>query len=92
METQKYIIESPALSTGQVFIDPLTGLTFGVRQISYERQATGSIALPDNATLALSNVNPGQRWKFRFRDAEYEVVLLELNYLNDTFRVRINEV
>jgi hypothetical protein len=37
-------------------------------------------------------VNPGQRWKFRFRDAEYEVVLLELNYLNDTFRVRINEV
>ena len=91
METKKYLIESKALSTGQVFIDPTTGITFGVRQISYERQATGTITYPDNSTEELVNVSPGQKWSFRFKMAEYELTLLELNYLYDTFKVQVKE-
>ena len=91
MEAKKYFIESPALSTGKVFIDPVTGVSFGIRQISYERQATGSITYPDNSSEELSNVSPGQKWSFRFKNAEYELILFELNYLYDTFKVQISE-
>lgn len=91
METKKYAIESPSLSTGQVFIDPFTGVAFGVRQINYDRQAMGNITYPDNTTEELVNINPGQKWSFRHKHGEYELILLELNYLYDTFKVKLIE-
>jgi hypothetical protein len=91
METQKYLIQSPSISSGQVFIDPLTGLTFGIRNISYDRQAFGNITLPNSKSQELSNVSPGQKWNFNFNDKEYELILLELNYLYDSFKVQLTE-
>lgn len=91
MEVQKYSLQSDSLGTGQVFIDPLTGLTFGVRQITYDRQAFGSITLPDAPSQEISNASPGQKWNFTFGGKDYEVVLLELNYLNDSYKAQINE-
>ncbi len=91
METQKYSLQSSAIGTGQVFIDTLTGLTFGIRHITYDRQASGSITFPNSSSQEISNVSPGQKWSFNFGGKDYEVVLLELNYLNDNYKVQIAE-
>lgn len=91
METQKYFLQSPPISTGQVFIDSYTGLTFGIRNITYDRQAFGSITLPNAASQEVNNVNPGQKWVFSFKGKEFELILLELNYLYDSYRVQISE-
>jgi len=91
METQKYFVESQPLSTGQVFIDPLTGVTFGIRQINYDRQAIGSITYPDGITSEIDIANPGQKWSFRYKNREYDIILFELNYLYDTFKVQVRE-
>jgi len=91
MEGQKYSLQSGSIGTGQVFIDPLTGLTLGIRHITYDRQASGSITLPEAASQEISNVSPGQKWSFNFNGKNYEVILLELNYLDDSYKVQINE-
>jgi hypothetical protein len=92
METQKYFLQSGLIGTGKVFIDPLTGLTFGIRSISFDRQAFGSITLPNGASQEISNVSPGQKWNFNFKSKEYELILLELNYLNDNYKVQLSEI
>jgi hypothetical protein len=91
METQKYLIQSVSISSGQVFIDPLTGLTFGISNISYDRKAAGRITLPNSSSQEINNVSPGQKWEFSFNGKHYELVLLELNYLNDSFKVLLSE-
>lgn len=91
MESQKYFVQSAPISTGQVFIDSYTGLTFGIRNITYDRQAFGSITLPKSASQEVNNVNPGQKWVFNFQGKEFELILLELNYLYDSYRVQISE-
>lgn len=91
MEKQKYFLQSESIKTGQLFIDPLTGLTFGIRQMNYDRVAFGSITFPKVPSVDINNVSPGQNWNFKFNNTEYEVTLLELNYLYDTFKVQISE-
>ena len=91
METQKYFLQSASISTGQVFIDPLTGLTFGIRQITYDRQAFGSITFPGAASQEINNASPGQKWSFSFNGKGYDVLLLELNYLHDSYKAQIAE-
>lgn len=91
MEKQKYSIQSPSISTGQVFIDSFTGLTFGIRQINYDRLAFGSITFPNASSVEIANVSPGQKWTFNFDNSEFEVTLLELNYLYDSYKVQLVE-
>ncbi|RPH31780.1 MAG: hypothetical protein EHM93_12175 [Bacteroidales bacterium] len=91
MEFQKYFVQSAPISTGQVFIDSLTGLTFGIRNITYDRLAFGSLTLPNAASQEIINVNPGQKWNFSFEGKEYELILLELNYLYDSYKVQLSE-
>lgn len=91
MESQKYFLQSAPISTGQVFIDSLTGLTFGIRHITYDRQSFGSITLPNAASQEITNVSPGQKWSFSFNGIEYELILLELNYLHDYYKVQLTE-
>lgn len=91
METQKYLLQSSSINTGKVFIDQLTGLTFGIRHISYDRQAFGSITIPGEPSQEVSNISPGQKWFFSFKGKEYELILLELNYLYDSYKVQISE-
>jgi hypothetical protein len=91
METQKYFIQSAPIGTGQVFIDSLTGLTFGIRNITYDRQAFGSITIPNSSSVDVNNVSPGQKWIFKLNGKEYEFILLELNYLYDTYKVQLAE-
>lgn len=92
METQKYFLQSASISTGKVFIDPLTGLTFGIRHITFDRQAFGNITLPNATSQEISNTSPGQKWNFSFKGKEYEFILLELNYLYDSYKVQITEL
>jgi hypothetical protein len=92
METQKYFLQSDSISTGKVFIDPLTGLTFGIRHITFDRQAFGNITMPNATSQEISNISPGQKWNFSFKGKEYELILLELNYLYDTYKVQITEL
>ncbi|HCT29449.1 MAG TPA: hypothetical protein DIW31_01655 [Bacteroidales bacterium] len=91
MEYQKYFLQSEPINTGQVFIDSFTGLTFGIRQITYDRQAFGSITLPSSTSQEINNVSPGQKWVFNFQGKEFELVLLELNYLYDSYKVQLSE-
>ena len=91
MESQKYFLQSASISTGQVFIDSLTGLTFGIRYITYDRQSFGSITLPNAASQEINNVSPGQKWNFNFNGKDYELILLELNYLHDNYKVQLSE-
>ncbi len=91
MEVQKYFIQSAPISTGQLFIDPLTGVTFGIRHITYDRQSFGSLTLPNAASQEINNVSPGQKWNFTFNGKNYEIILLELNYLDDTYKVQLSE-
>lgn len=91
MEKQKYFVQSSSIAIGRVYIDSLTGLTFGIRQMTYDRLAFGSITFPNSQTIEINNVSPGQKWLFKFNGAEFELTLLELNYLYDTFRVQIEE-
>jgi len=92
MDTEKYFIQSASISTGQVFIDTLTGLTFGIRSITYDRLAFGSITIPNSPSVEISNVSPGQKWNFKINGKEYELILLELNYLYDTYKVQLAEI
>ena len=91
MDDQKYFIQSNSIGTGQVFIDSVTGLTFGIRHISYDRLASGSITLPKALSVDVNNVSPGQKWAFTFEGKEFELILLELNYLQDTYKVQLAE-
>jgi len=91
METQKYFLQSNSISSGQVFIDPFTGITFGIRHITYDRLAFGSITLPGSQQMEISNVSPGQVWSYSFNGKSFELTLIELNYLYDSFKVQIVE-
>jgi len=91
MDDQKYFIQSNPIGTGQVFIDSFTGVTFGIRNITYDRLAMGSITLPKAASVDINNVSPGQKWTFTFDGKEFELILLELNYLQDTYKVQLAE-
>ncbi|MHC1703696.1 MAG: hypothetical protein AB9846_07290 [Tenuifilaceae bacterium] len=91
MEKQKYFIQSPSIGTGQVFIDPFTGVTFGIRQINYDNFASGSITFPSSTSEEINNISPGQKWTFQFNNIDFELVLLELNYLYDSYKVQITE-
>lgn len=91
METQKYFLQSNSISSGQVFIDPFTGITFGIRHITYDRLAFGSITLPGSQQMEISNVSPGQKWSYTFNGRSFDLTLLELNYLYDSFKVQIAE-
>ena len=91
MGNEKYFLQSPAVGTGKVFIDPLTGLTFGIRNISYDRLAAGNITFPNGSSEELNNVNPGQKWNFTFNGKNFELVVIELNYLYDSYKVQISE-
>lgn len=91
MDTQKYLIQSSLIGSGQVFIDSFTGLTFSIRHITYDRQASGSITFPNAGSQEISNISPGQKWSFSFMAKEYELILLELNYLNDSYKVQLSE-
>lgn len=91
MESQKYFIQSAPIGTGQVFIDSLTSLTFGIRNISYDRLASGSVTFPNEVSQDINNISPGQKWNFSLNGKEYELILLELNYLHDTYKVQLSE-
>jgi hypothetical protein len=91
MGNEKYFLQSDSIGTGKVFIDPLTGLTIGIRSISYDRYASGSITLPNNSSVEINNVSPGQKWDFAFNGKNFEFILLELNYLYDNYKVQITE-
>ena len=91
MESQKYFIQSDSIGSGKVFIDPLTELTFGIRHISFDRLASGSVTFPSAASQDINNVCPGQKWIFSFKGKQFELILLELNYLHDTYRVQLSE-
>mgnify|MGYP001266344275 CR=1 FL=1 len=91
METGKYFIQSNSISSGQVFIDSLTGITFGIRHINYERLATGSITLPNSQPLEFNEIQPGHKWNFTFNNRNFELTLIELNYLYDSFKVQLVE-
>ncbi len=91
MNTQKYFKQSESIKTGQVYIDLHTGLTFGVRYISYDRLASGSITKPNSTSDEVLNASPGQKWNFVFNGKDFEILLLELNYLDDTYKVQVTE-
>ncbi len=91
MESQKYFIQSGSISSGKVFIDPLTELTFGIRHISFDRLASGNVTFPNAVSQDINNVSPGQKWNFIFKGKDYELILLELNYLNDNYKVQLSE-
>ncbi len=92
MESEKYFVQSASINTGQVFIDSYTGLTFGIRHITYDRQAFGSITLPKAESQEISNISPGQKWLFTFQGKNFELILLELNYLYDSFKIQLSEI
>ncbi len=91
MDSEKYFVLSPDIKAGQVFIDSFTGLTFGIRHITFDRLAYGSITFPKAESQEINNVSPGHKWQFTFNSKAFELTLLELNYLNDTFRIQILE-
>jgi hypothetical protein len=91
MGNDKYLLQSDSIGTGKIFIDPLTGLTLGIRSISYDRLAAGSITFPNSPSEELNNVGPGQKWNFTFNGKNFELVILELNYLYDSYKVQIAE-
>lgn len=91
MESQKYFIQSGSIGSGKVFIDPLTELTFGIRHINFERLASGSVTFPNAVLQDLNNIGPGQKWSFNFNGKDYELILLELNYLDDSYKVQLSE-
>ena len=91
MESEKYFVQSPDIKAGQVFIDSFTGLTFGIRHITYDRLSFGSVTFPKAEPHEINNVSPGYKWQFTFESKNFEITLLELNYLNDTFKIQIAE-
>jgi len=91
MDSKKYSKQSEAIGTGQVFIDSFTGLTFGIRHITYDKFASGSITVPNGSTAEITNASPGQKWSFIHNGKEFELILLELNYLYDSYRVQLTE-
>jgi len=91
MEKQKYFVKSNLIRTGQVFIDSHTGITFGIRQINYDLLSSGSISVPNAKAIDFDNASPGHKWNFTVNQIDYELTLLELNYLQDNYKVQVAE-
>lgn len=87
----KYIIESDLIDIGHAFVDNLTGTSIGINSISIDRDASGVINLPNRPEIKFSKILAGQRWQFTFEKRNFEIIILELNWVGNKYRVKIIE-
>ena len=90
-ETSKYTNVSKNIASGQAYLDQKTGVSIGINEISIHRTASGIIHLPNTKEVKFSKAKPGTQWEFNHNGIHYSLVLLEVNYIGDQYRVVLKE-
>jgi len=90
-ENAKYRI-AETRNNGQTFIDGKTGVTISFNVIHADRTGDGTITLPGKVTETLSSIRPGQSWQFKYDDHEYVLVVKEINYIRDEYKIDLRQL
>ena len=88
---QKYFIQSDILNKGEAFVDQKLGLTIGITEITTSNTASGIISLPNKSNKTFTDKPIGYKWTFKYEQLEYEIVLSNLYYLGNKYRLLIRE-
>jgi hypothetical protein len=86
-----YFSKSPMLYKGTAFLDLKTGLSFGINKISSDRTGSGIITYPDGTEMKFENEKAGKQWEYSFEGVKYYLILMEINFIGDQFRVAIRK-
>jgi|GEM_PF-2276680 len=86
-----YLYESDFIPVGASFIDPNSGAVIGINSISSERKANGTIRLPGSNQIPVVNEGAGRAWTFDYKDHKYDLILREVIYIGDKYKVTVRE-
>jgi len=74
---------------GSASIDDVTGLIFTVKRTTPDRVAQVVVKFPGKDVPVEATINPGQQWRFKFKDKDYLLTVTDISFLGDSVRFRI---
>ena len=86
-----YYNQSDLLSTGKAFLDSKTSASIAISAINIDREAFGVLHLPGKKTVSFKKVKAGHQWNFKYQGQKFSLILMELNYVGEKYRVALNE-
>jgi len=92
IKAEEYFFESPTIREGQAFCDQKTGVIIGISNINVYKSAEAIINLPGQNEIVLNSVKAGNKWEFIYDEKKYELVLVEVNFVGSSFKVRLKEL
>jgi hypothetical protein len=85
-----YYIEK-TLKEGESFIDEKTNVTICFNDIHTDKTADGILNLPNHSEKDISNIKPGRKWEFVFKNTKYELIVKEINFIYDSYKIILKE-
>ncbi len=78
---------------GGTFVDPRTGLTIGIQDVSSDRTASGLLNIPGKPETTNSSIMPGKLWNFEFKQVQYVCRVMNIDWISNrvTIEVRVVE-
>jgi hypothetical protein len=89
---EKYIFESKSTSKGNSVIDARTNATIGLNEITVNRTASGVLNLPNQKSKRIANVIAGEKWDFEHNGQKFELTIMEINFMHDTYKILIKQI
>ncbi|MCW7490925.1 hypothetical protein EHQ94_10855 [Leptospira meyeri] len=85
---QKYSF-AKKLSSGEAFVDPKTQITAGISSINDKFNADIIITDPNNKVIIKRNISAGFVFEFSKNEKKYKLIILELNYFSNSFKIEV---
>ena len=89
---ENYIFESSSTSKGHSVIDVRTNATIGLNEISANRTASGVLNLPNQERKKITDVIAGDKWSFAHNGQKFELTIVEINFMRDTYKILIKQI
>lgn len=86
-----YSIEIEDIKVGSAYIEPKTGLSFCITEISIHNRATGNYSFPGKKAKQFRELNPGFVLSLKYKTAQYHLYLKEMDYSTKTYTLFIKE-
>jgi len=84
--------KSNSTSRGHSIIDARTNATIGLNEITVNRTASGVLNLPNQERIKITNVIAGDKWRFVHNRQNFELTIVELNFMSDTYKILIKQI
>ena len=88
---KRYFNQSDVLDKEEAFFDKKVGVTFGITEITTNNTASGVISFPNKANKVFTDKPIGYKWLFKYEQTEYEIILSNLYYVNNKYRLLVRE-